>query len=166
MTTEPGRKVEPGVRGRPRPLLVEVAPGELLDKLTILEIKSERIADVRKRENVRVELAALAAARDTLEPSPRLAELTAQLKAVNEALWDIEDAIRLCERDGDFGPRFIDLARSVYHTNDRRAALKRAINELLHSSLIEEKSYTDYASRGPGAAVASRREPERPKGER
>jgi hypothetical protein len=134
-----------GGRGGMRPLLVEVAPGELLDKLTILQIKNERIADPRKLENVRSEMAALAAARDTLEPSPRLAELVAQLKAVNEALWDIEDAIRLCERDQDFGPRFIALARSVYHTNDRRAALKRAINEWLHSSLIEEKDYIDYA---------------------
>jgi hypothetical protein len=153
MTSGPERKVEEqgpaGVRGCVRPLLVEVSPGELLDKLTILEIKSERIADPRKRENVRTELAALAAARETLEPSPRLAELVAQLKAVNEALWDIEDAIRLCERDGDFGPRFIELARSVYRTNDRRAALKRAINELLSSSLIEEKSYTDYAPQTP-----------------
>jgi hypothetical protein len=135
-----------GGTGRWRPLLVEVAPGELLDKLTILQIKSERIADPRKLENVRAEMAALTAARDTLEPSPRLAELVAQLKAVNEALWDVEDAIRLCERDQDFGPRFIALARSVYHTNDRRAALKRAINELLHSSLIEEKDYIDYAA--------------------
>jgi hypothetical protein len=153
MTSGPERRIEEqepaGVRGRSRPLLVEVAPGELLDKLTILEIKSERIADPHKRENVRTELAALVAARETLEPSPRLAELVAQLKAVNEALWDIEDAIRLCERDGDFGPRFIELARSVYHTNDRRAALKRAINELLSSSLIEEKSYTDYSPRDP-----------------
>ncbi len=156
MTTEPERMAGgAGGRDRGRPLLVEVAPGELLDKLTILEIKSERIADPRKLENVRAEMAALAAPRASLEQSPRLAELVAQLKAVNEALWDIEDAIRLCERDQDFGPRFIALARSVYHTNDRRAALKRAINELLHSSLIEEKDYADYAAHQTGKKDAN-----------
>ena len=128
-----------------KPILVEVAPGELIDKITILEIKSERIADAGKLKNVRVELDVLAAARDAaMAASAELAELTAQLKQVNEALWEIEDAIRDCERGQDFGPKFIKLARSVYHSNDRRAALKRQINELLGSKLIEEKSYAAY----------------------
>jgi tetratricopeptide (TPR) repeat protein len=131
-------------RARARPLLVEVAPGELLDKLTILEIKSERIANEDKLKHVRAELAVLRAARETLEPSPEVADLVAQLKAVNEALWEIEDAIRRCERDQDFGPRFVELARSVYLTNDRRAALKRAINTFYSSPLAEEKLYADY----------------------
>jgi len=128
-----------------KPILVEIAPGELIDKITILEIKRERIADADKLKNVRIELDVLAAARDAaMAASAELADLTAQLKQVNEALWEIEDGIRDCERGRDFGAKFIELARSVYHSNDRRAALKRQINELLGSKLIEEKSYAAY----------------------
>jgi hypothetical protein len=128
-----------------KPILVEIAPGELIDKITILEIKSERITDAGKLKNVRVELQVLEAARDAaMAASTQLTGLTAQLKQVNEALWDIEDSIRDCERGQDFGSKFIELARSVYHSNDRRAALKREINELLGSKLIEEKSYAAY----------------------
>lgn len=128
-------------------IAIEVAPGELLDKLTILEIKSERIADPAKLANVRTELATLAASRKLAIPdSPELAELCGRLKAVNQTLWDVEDEIRLCERDRDFGERFVDLARSVYRHNDRRAAIKRQINELLGSRLIEEKDYAQYES--------------------
>lgn len=126
-------------------ITIEVAPGELLDKLTILEIKGERISDPAKLANVRTELAALKASRERAIPdSVGLAELWRQLKAVNLALWDVEDEIRLCERDRDFGARFIELARSVYRHNDRRAAIKRQINELLGSKLIEEKDYAQY----------------------
>jgi hypothetical protein len=128
-----------------RKLLVEIAPGELIDKITILEIKAERIQDAGKLRNVRIELSTLQAARDGgVTPSPELDRLTADLKAVNEALWDVEDALRVCERDRDFGPRFVELARSVYHHNDRRAALKRRINEMLGSTIIEEKAYVRY----------------------
>jgi tetratricopeptide (TPR) repeat protein len=124
---------------------VETAPGELIDKITILQIKSERMTDQAKLANVRIELATLTEARDQAVPmSPELDRLTADLKAANEALWEIEDNIRACERATDFGPRFIELARSVYRQNDRRAALKRAINELLGSKIIEEKSYAPY----------------------
>ena len=127
------------------PILVLTAPGELVDKITILEIKTERIQDAGKLKNVRLELETLAAARDqALAPSPELATLTAELKRMNEALWDIEDQIRDCERREDFGPEFIRLARAVYHSNDRRAAVKRQINERLGSALIEEKSYAAY----------------------
>jgi tetratricopeptide (TPR) repeat protein len=128
-----------------RPITVEIAPGELIDKITILEIKSQRITDAAQRHHVATELVALVAARDRAVPgSQELARIATELKGVNEALWQIEDEIRRCERDEDFGPRFITLARSVYRTNDRRAALKRQINERLDSRLIEAKSYTSY----------------------
>jgi hypothetical protein len=128
-----------------RPLMVEIAPGELIDKITILEIKSQRISDAAKRHHIGTELASLVAARDRAVPgSAELVRFATELKAVNEALWRIEDEIRQCERDADFGLRFVALARSVYRTNDRRAALKRQINELLGSKLIEEKSYMSY----------------------
>ena len=124
---------------------VDIAPGELIDKITILEIKAERIEHEEKLKNVRIELEVLEKARDAaIVSSSELSELANQLKAVNEALWEIEDDIRDCERNGDFGPKFIELARSVYRSNDRRAALKRQINELLGSKLVEEKSYSEY----------------------
>jgi hypothetical protein len=127
-------------------ILVEIAPGELIDKITILEIKVEQIRDAAKLANVRTELEILAAARDKAVPaSPELAALSAQLKQVNQALWDIEDEIRLCEKAKDFGAKFVELARSVYFQNDRRASLKRQINELLGSRIIEEKAYQPYA---------------------
>ncbi|MCY3593217.1 MAG: DUF6165 family protein [Acidobacteria bacterium] len=126
-------------------LQVEVSPGELIDKITILEIKAERIADPGKLANVHRELRSLTATREeALEPSPELEEFTAELRRINERLWEIEDDIRDCERNGDFGERFIELARAVYRTNDRRAAAKRSINELLGSELIEEKDYAAY----------------------
>ena len=127
-------------------ILVEIAPGELIDKITILEIKAEQITDAAKLANVRTELGILAAARDqAIARSAQLNEFTSQLKQVNQALWDIEDDIRLCEKAKDFGPKFIELARSVYFQNDRRAAVKRQINELLGSRIIEEKAYQPYA---------------------
>jgi hypothetical protein len=130
---------------------VEIAPGELIDKITILEIKSERMTEAGKLRHVRAELAALSAARDrSVPPSARLAELTTYLKKVNETLWEIEDSIRVCERDGDFGPRFTELARAVYQQNDRRADLKRQINDLLGSKIIEEKAYVDYRGNSQG----------------
>ena len=124
---------------------VEVSPGELIDKITILEIKLERMTDPAKLGNVRAEWQTLTAARDAAVPtSARLDALTAGLKAVNERLWVIEDDIRDCERAKDFGANFVELARSVYISNDERARLKREINELLGSRLIEEKSYAAY----------------------
>jgi Family of unknown function (DUF6165) len=128
-------------------VLVEVAvsAGELIDKITVLQIKSERISDPAKVENVRNELNVLSAARDTALPaSQELNALTVRLREINETLWQIEDDIRDCERAKDFGPRFIELARSVYVTNDRRADVKREINGLLGSELVEEKSYAPY----------------------
>jgi hypothetical protein len=135
---------QPHDAGR-QPIVVEIAPGELLDKITILEIKAERITDAEKLHHVQTELTALRAVRDRAIPaSTELGELTAELRQVNGTLWDVEDAIRLCEREGDFGARFVELARSVYRHNDRRATLKRRINELLGSAIREEKQYTSY----------------------
>lgn len=124
---------------------IDVAPGELLDKLTILEIKEERIDDPGKLGNIRREKGVLeCAARDHIERNAETDRLRAELKGVNERLWDIEDNIREREREGDFGEWFVELARSVYMTNDHRAALKRQINELLNSDIAEEKSYSEY----------------------
>jgi hypothetical protein len=125
------------------PVVVEISLGELLDKLTILQIKSERIADEAKLRNVRQEMEVLTAAcaRAAPQPPAELERLVTELRTVNEALWDVEDALRRAEAAKDFGPHFIELARSVYRHNDRRAALKRHINELLGSRLVEEKSY-------------------------
>lgn len=129
-------------------ILVPVSFGELLDKISILQIKSERIGDEAKLANVRKELSALektwmahpAAVKD-------VARLRADLKEVNEQLWDIEDDIRLKEKAQAFDQDFIDLARSVYLRNDERARIKKAINLALGSAYVEEKSYQDYAQR-------------------
>jgi hypothetical protein len=114
-------------------------------RITILEIKAARVSDPDKLRNVRAELETLRTARDrTVLPTDALASLTAKLRDVNVALWDIEDGIRECERAGDFGPQFVELARSVYRNNDERAAIKRKINVLLGSQIIEEKSYSAW----------------------
>jgi hypothetical protein len=117
----------------------------LIDKITILEIKAERFTDATKRNNVVAELSMLRARRDQAVPqSPQLDALGAQLKTVNERIWELEDSIRDCERRADFGPDFVAVARSIYRTNDERAAVKRQINVALASDLIEEKSYAAY----------------------
>jgi hypothetical protein len=126
-------------------ITVEVAPGELLDKLSILSIKRERIVDREKRENVEAEFGLLYETwEQAVPPNERLNTLYAALRQVNEDLWEIEDAIRECERRRDFGKDFVRLARAVYHRNDRRAYLKRQVNELLGSRIVEEKSYAAY----------------------
>jgi hypothetical protein len=124
------------------PLMVPISVGELLDKISILEIKAEAIDDPAKRDNVMRELAALDAVRlREVASAPELEALYAELQAVNRALWRTEDDIRAVERAGQFDDRFIELARSVYRNNDRRAVLKRRINELTGSDIVEEKSY-------------------------
>ena len=124
---------------------VNVAPGELIDKITILMIKSERMDDEEKLANVRLELDILSATRDEdIAGSAELDDLTTKLKMVNEALWEIEDNIRDCEAAKDFGETFVELARSVYITNDERARFKREISVLLGSQVLEEKSYKPY----------------------
>ena len=125
-------------------ILIPVSAGELVDKITILRVKAERIAP-DKQANVRRELAALeAVAAEQLAPSPELTALAAELQSVNAALWDIEEGKREGERRGDFGQGFVELARAVYRENDRRAAVKRRINDLLGSEIVEEKSYAAY----------------------
>ncbi|MGI9246123.1 MAG: DUF6165 family protein [Steroidobacteraceae bacterium] len=127
-------------------LLVPISPGELIDKITILEIKSARMTDAAKLHNVRTELALLNATWTGSEFAA-VADVDAEwgaLREVNGRLWDIEDRIRDKERDGRFDAQFIELARAVYVTNDERAALKRRINTLLGSALVEEKSYKEY----------------------
>lgn len=132
-------------------VLVPVSVGELLDKITILRIKSERMQDAGKRANVDKELAALdAVARHHGLDRPDIAALTDRLQAINERLWVIEDDIRDCEIAADFGPRFIELARAVYVTNDERARVKKDINLATGSAFIEEKSYKDYGGAGTG----------------
>lgn len=126
-------------------VVIAISAGELIDRITILQIKSERIQDPQKLANVRTELAELREVRTReLESHDELTEMEARLRHINELLWDIEDSIRRCERLQDFGSRFIRLARSVYLRNDQRAAVKRAINDRVGSRLVEEKDYDDY----------------------
>jgi hypothetical protein len=128
---------------------VPVSYGELIDKITILEIKARQITDPAKLANVRNELDLLNAtwASDAASQTD-IGDERARLLAVNEALWDIEDRIRLKERAQAFDAEFVELARSVYFRNDERAAVKREINLKLGSHLVEEKSYQDYRPAG------------------
>lgn len=123
------------------PIRVEIGAGELLDKITILAIKNERITDETKLGYIRREFAALQEARDRYLNAADLTDLERDLKTVNERLWDIEDEIRGCEAVEDFGDRFVALARSVYRLNDRRAELKRAVNHRTGSRLVEQKDF-------------------------
>ena len=126
-------------------IMIEVSAGELIDKITILEIKAERIKDPGKLLNVRCELEQLqGVCEDNIQPGGTLDTLSRELRNVNEQLWDIEDRIRERERDKNFDAQFIELARSVYRINDRRAELKQQINSLLGSKIVEEKSYQPY----------------------
>lgn len=121
---------------------IPVPIGELVDKITILQIKTERIADLNKLANVERELALLDEVRRRCAPAKvRMSALESELETINRELWDIEDRIRDCEHHSDFGAEFVALARAVYMTNDRRSAVKRRISELAGSTLIEEKSY-------------------------
>jgi len=123
---------------------IEVSPGDVIDRLTILEIKLERIADPAKQAFVTREYTMLTGALAAAPPLPGIEALRAALKAVNLALWEVEDALRAHEAQGDFGAGFVELARSVYRHNDRRAGLKQEINALAGSLLDDVKSYTGY----------------------
>lgn len=128
---------------------IEVSNGEILDKFTILEIKLQEIKDEAKLANVRNEYESLRPTVESIYGSvadeESLANLYKDLLNVNKTLWNIEDQIRDCERNKDFGQDFIELARSVYYTNDDRADVKKKINTLTGSTLVEEKSYQEYA---------------------
>ena len=124
---------------------VPVSWGELIDKITILEIKAARLKNAAALANVNKELKLLAAQADAaLKTSAELPALKQRLTKVNEALWEIEDKIREKEAGQEFDAGFVALARSVYQNNDERAAIKRQINTLLSSELVEEKSYQPY----------------------
>jgi len=127
-------------------ILIPISPGELLDKITILEIKSERIESAEKKANVNNELGMLNKVwADAVTQDAEIFSMRAELKGINENLWDIEDDIRDEERGRRFGEKFIELARSVYVTNDLRADVKKRINLHLNSDIVEEKSYQDYS---------------------
>jgi|15BtaG_2_1085339.scaffolds.fasta_scaffold37136_1 hypothetical protein len=135
---------------------VEIAPGELFDKLTILGIKLEKIKDNTKIVFVKNEQAILKksvsklhewVAGNKIANSKALNSAITKLRQINEKIWDIEDKIRDCERRQDFGDKFVQLARSVYLTNDERARIKKEINEFFDSDIREEKSYTDYEAK-------------------
>lgn len=129
---------------------VPVSIGELLDKIVILEIKQSRMTDPDQRANVSRELSELTRVWEEAVPDPegRVEEIRRDLREVNESLWEVEDALREKEARSDFGDEFMELARAVYRTNDRRSALKRELNERLGSTLTEEKLHPDYASSG------------------
>ena len=125
---------------------IQISPGELIDKFTILDIKLNRIKAKEKTQNIRKEHKILKRQIEkNLPKSKRLSTLISKLKIINKALWDIEDQIRACERKQDFEKKFIKLARSVYQKNDLRSSYKREINTLLGSEIIEEKSYESYS---------------------
>ena len=127
---------------------IEVSNGEILDKVSILEIKLERITDAQKLSNIKNEWDALQNAVKIIaglaNPKEEFHQAVKALRATNEALWDVEDALRLNEKTKDFGDAFIALAREVYGLNDQRAALKSSINILTGYNLREEKSYEGY----------------------
>ncbi len=126
-------------------LSITISPGELIDRLTILAIKQKRISDPDKQARIRRELDALRHLHSQwLAGNDELRQLQAELQTVNEAIWQVEDALRLCERNQEFEDEFLALARSVYHHNDQRSALKHQINVLVGSTLEEVKAYTTY----------------------
>ncbi|MGB6348486.1 MAG: DUF6165 family protein [Pseudolabrys sp.] len=133
--------------------MVALSWGEVIDKITILEIKRQRLSSADAIANVEHELAALNKVVADASVPAALVDLKMPLKAINEKLWDIENQIRAKEAQSIFDSAFIELARSVYINNDQRAKLKRAINELLNSELVEEKQYTTYAAQKSLSAV-------------
>lgn len=124
---------------------IEVSYGELIDKITILEIKAAKVSDPAKLANIRTELGLLERTWTShVQSSQQINELTDRLRVVNNKLWEVEDRLRDKERTRTFDEEFINLARSVYITNDSRAKIKRELNELLNSKLVEEKDYRPY----------------------
>ena len=123
--------------------LAPIGFGELIDKISILEIKRDRIADPQKNANVRLELEVLTGVLASFALPDGFSGLKSELRRINETLWDLEDRVRKCEREQSFGPVFIEAARGIYKTNDRRAAVKRRLNEIVGSSILEEKSYEE-----------------------
>jgi hypothetical protein len=129
-------------------ITAEISCGELIDKITILKIKSERITDPEKLKNVRTELETLQKTCDEyIGHNEEVEQLQKILQETNQALWDIEDAIRVKERNKEFDDEFIEIARSVYVTNDKRCVIKKEIDKVLGSRITEEKSYEEFATK-------------------
>jgi len=126
-------------------VLSEISPGELLDKISILEIKLEKIKDKNSQEKIKIEYKILKKIQNSsIEMSDKIKDLYRSVSDVNIKLWDIEDKLRICEKNKDFGKNFIELARGVYFNNDKRAKLKNEINEILKSNIREIKQYENY----------------------
>ena len=126
-------------------ILSEISAGELLDKISILEIKIDKIKNEDSLHEVNKEYKSLKKTLDSnMEISDKIKQLSKDIKEVNLQLWDIEDKIRICEKNKDFGKNFIELARSVYSTNDKRSRIKSEINEIVGSNIREIKEYVDY----------------------
>jgi len=126
-------------------VLSEISPGELLDKISILEIKLEKVKDKDRQKKIKNEYDILKKVQNSsIEMSDKIKDLYRSVSNVNIKLWDIEDKIRICEQNKDFGKNFIELARGVYFNNDKRAELKNEINEILKSNIREIKQFVDY----------------------
>ena len=126
-------------------VLSEISPGELLDKISILEIKLEKVKDKDRQKRIKNEYDILKKVQNSsIEMSDKIKDLYRSVSNVNIKLWDIEDKIRICEQNKDFGKNFIELARGVYFNNDKRAKLKNEINEILKSNIREIKQYVNY----------------------
>ena len=126
-------------------VLSEISPGELLDKISILEIKLEKVKDKDRQKRIKTEYDILKKVQNSsIEMSDKIKDLYRSVSYVNIKLWDIEDKIRICEQNKDFGKNFIELARGVYFNNDKRAKLKNEINEILKSNIREIKQFVDY----------------------
>ena len=126
-------------------VLSEISPGELLDKISILEIKLEKIKDKNSQEKIKIEYKILKKIQNSsIQMSDKIKDLYRSVSDVNIKLWDIEDKLRICEQNKDFGKNFIELARGVYFNNDKRAKLKNEINEILKSNIREIKQYENY----------------------
>ena len=126
-------------------ILSEISAGELLDKISILEIKLDKVKNKNSQERINVEYKMLIKARDSnIEITEKIRQLIKDIKEVNLNLWNIEDKLRICEKNKNFGQDFVQLARNVYFNNDKRAKIKSEINELLGSEIREIKQYVDY----------------------
>ena len=133
------------MNNKSKKILSEISAGELLDKITILEIKLERIEDKNSKESISKEYKILEHVKNSnINEDKKIKQLFVKLKEINQNLWNIEDEIRICEKRKDFGKKFIELARGVYFNNDKRAKIKSEINEILGSNIKEIKKYANY----------------------
>jgi len=133
------------MNNKSKKILSEISPGELLDKISILEIKLVKIKDKKSLERINTEYESLVEAKKLyISTTKELDDLINKIKKINLILWNIEDKIRICERNKNFGKEFVDLARSVYLNNDKRAKVKSDINDILDSNIKEIKQYVDY----------------------